>query len=171
MSREAWQQVGRQRIHFDIRGALLQLQSAGDGVRHNSEANCRDRRGHCPVEWVATYEHLFILLLTDEKKGSAAEWVTPKVAAAPVWNHSECGVAHVPQQRGVGPFQVYNDRRRVWCLDRFPGRVRSRFHRRDRAAKDRVERPLHIARGKRAAVGEALVVQQPGAPGQVKDVG
>src|SRR5713101_471666 len=70
LANERGNDVRGEGAHFDIGGALAQLQRADDSVGDDAKARARDLRGAPKVRRVAFEDDLVVLLLADKPEGS-----------------------------------------------------------------------------------------------------
>src|SRR5579871_398110 len=123
------------------------------GVIWNDHETHAFELGNCaPVRVVTGEDDLFVLLLTDEAKGSAANGMGTQFTTAALGNDADGPFGKIPKQRGVGLFQMKDNGFVIASFNVIDKAIGCAFRTANFALQQRVECPLHIARSESLAI-------------------
>ncbi len=157
--------VGGQRIDRDVGALLAQLQRTRSRIGNYFELHPLDLGRRSPVIWIALDHDLFVLLRANEAERPGADGMAIEILAAAVRHDADRAVGQIPQQRRERLLQMEDDGVVIGGVDAVDRSVGAGLRAAQFATDERVEGPLHVARGQR------LAVVKPNAMMQMEDVG
>ena len=152
--------VGCQRVDGDVGALLAQLERARGGVGNHFELHALQLGRRGPIVGIALDHDFFVHLRAHKAKRARADGIAIEVLAAAIRHDADGAIGQVPQQRRKRLLQMEDDGvvvGRVDVVDRGVGACLSAAN---FAAEERIEGPLHVARGQQLSVVEVDAVMQ-----------
>ena len=152
--------VRRERVDGDVGAPLAKFERARGGVGDHLELHALELGRRRPIAGIAFDHDFLVQLRADKAKRPRANRLAIEVLAAAIRHDADGAVGQVPQQRRKRLFQVEDDGVVVGGVDVVDRSVGACLGAAEFAAEQRIEGPLHIARGQRLAIVEANTVMQ-----------
>ena len=159
--------IGRERGQGHVTAALAQLQGASSGVGHDGEPDTLNvgEALRVPVSRIALEDDFAVRLQAHETKRAGADRLLTEAGGAAIGNDTESAIGKIPQQACKGLFEMEDDGEIIGRINALHILISRGTRAADGAVEHGINRPLHVARGQRAAVVEA------DARAQMKNVG
>lgn len=109
LTAECGNHVGGKRTHLKVGGTFAKFEGADDGVGDDAEANGFNGWRANEIAGIFPDDDLIVLRLRDEAKWTGADRMKRKIGRGVLRNDADRGTREVPEERGVGFFQVKDD--------------------------------------------------------------